>query len=481
MDNLKNQLIEQIFKILAPLRAFYKDEVNQITNDLLNNDTKSFINFVKKYYDNVSNTKYFSDLVTSLVNNGLISDSFLNEIKVNNSIKEISVRPLNVKITTLDLIKQNKDLSKLDKTKFPVSLMSEPEDIVANDTNIDTNINVDTNSNTTLEIEPDYNIESDYSLPINVDNNEEMPNFSTNYFDNQDDNTINIPAIEIPHDNINNENNLEINLENQDIFSKDDLYKNIEVNEETYENPSLKNTTQFGQLLSFPLKTEQEIPNINNNIPVMENNNFSTPSKDENEIREEIAEEVRDSVRSEIKEELRDEVRDSVKEELRDEVKEEVKEEVRNEVRDSVKNEVKEEVKEEVRASVRSEVKAEVEQELRNQVLARVREETKQNILKLQNDYMNNASEFIKNLDTKSADEIYTSLRFLNDLRYMSHCIMHLSPNTLARLYSYIETKLNSDSKEFMDTIIEKRIKEIIPPNLSFQIDDEINNYKKSA
>ena len=204
MDNLKNQLIEQIFKILAPLRAFYKDEVNQITNDLLNNDTKSFINFVKKYYDNVSNTKYFSDLVTSLVNNGLISDSFLNEIKVSNSIKEISVRPLNVKITTLDLIKQNKDLSKLDKTKFPVSLMSEPEDTVVSssnidmniDTNMDVNINndintvTDTNSNTTLEIEPDYNIESDYSLPINVDNNEEMPNFSTNYFDNQDDNTF---------------------------------------------------------------------------------------------------------------------------------------------------------------------------------------------------------------------------------------------------------------------------------------------------
>ena len=78
MDNLKNQLIEQIFKILAPLRAFYKDEVNQVTNDLLNNDTKSFINFVKKYYDDVSNTKYFSDLVTSLVNNGLMKLKLVN-------------------------------------------------------------------------------------------------------------------------------------------------------------------------------------------------------------------------------------------------------------------------------------------------------------------------------------------------------------------------------------------------------------------
>ncbi len=657
METLRNQIIDQIFKLLAPLRSLYKEEIDKVTNDLLNNNTKSLEEFISKYYNNVANTKEFADLVTSLVNSNLIDSSFLEQIiSPKESIKQTSVRPLNVRIETLNSIKKNRDLSKLDLTKFPVSLM-EKQEIVEN--NEITNKEVVTKVQeevTPVEIEPDYNTIPDIHLPFDSDTESEIPDFNTYNKELNDGTTFDLPNtnnnLEIPAIEISKPKDLEV--QTPDIISKEEIFESIkpednqkpieEKAQDTTIEDNLKNTTQFGQILqfpyenaiptpseipSFPVETNQDMinqnatPAINTNpvepvvttpvevpkedislpntdimnqdatpnvmpdfatnhvepeVPHQDNyvnieptyqeninldtmnNQDTTPdimpttdpvepelpiqtefSKEEtslpsqditpnimpdfvtNHIEPEVPPQDNyvsieptyqeninldtmnqdntlevmpnfeinqeepelpsiplpdDMIKNEVsptpqksEEELRQEIENKVREAVREELKQEISE---------LTNKTKEELKQEI-----SEMATKTKEEVKQELTEKIRQEEKNNILRIQNDYMNNANEFINSLNNKDEEEIYTSLRLLNDLRYMSHCIAHLSPETLERFYLYIERKLNSPEKEFMDTIIEKRIKEILPPNISYNLELEATNnhevFRKTA
>ena len=580
METLRNQIIDQIFKLLAPLRSLYKEEIDKVTNDLLNNNTKSLEEFISKYYNNVANTKEFADLVTSLVNSNLIDSSFLEQIiSPKESIKQTSVRPLNVRIETLNSIKKNRDLSKLDLTKFPVSLM-EKQEIVEN--NEITNKEVVTKVQeevTPVEIEPDYNTIPDIHLPFDSDTESEIPDFNTYNKELNDGTTFDLPNtnnnLEIPAIEISKPKDLEV--QTPDIISKEEIFESIkpednqkpieEKAQDTTIEDNLKNTTQFGQILqfpyenaiptpseipSFPVETNQDMINQNatpaintnpvepvvttpvevpkaefskeetslpsqditpNNMPdfvtnhiepevppqdnyvsieptYQENINLDTMNQDNTlevmpnfEINQEEPELPSiplpdDMIKNEVsptpqksEEELRQEIENKVREAVREELKQEISE---------LTNKTKEELKQEI-----SEMATKTKEEVKQELTEKIRQEEKNNILRIQNDYMNNANEFINSLNNKDEEEIYTSLRLLNDLRYMSHCIAHLSPETLERFYLYIERKLNSPEKEFMDTIIEKRIKEILPPNISYNLELEATNnhevFRKTA
>ena len=293
MNNLKNQVIDQIFKLLAPLRSIYKEEVDKVTNDLLNNDTKSFEEFINKYYKDVDNSLEFFNLIKTLVDNNLIASSFLEDVKVqsvNNSvIKQVSIRPLNVKTATFEKIKKA-DLGKLDKTLFPIiSLNKIKEDEVKENETI---INNDIPTITPVEIEPDYNTKPDIKLPFDETDNE-IPDFNTyNQVETGTDNTnidFTIPDIapitEIPP----------IQIPTQEVITKEDIFKSIENNDvdEEKEDPNIKNTTQLGQILQFPLKDNSQVvepEGANIEVNTLENKedtalpNIPTPSFDTSQI-----------------------------------------------------------------------------------------------------------------------------------------------------------------------------------------------------
>lgn len=123
--DFKIKLINQIIHILTPLRNLYKEEIDVISNDLLNSNYKSLEIFVDKYYKEISYSKELKELVTILVNNNKLSNNYLElfsnsnifeykKINLNNKSILTGYRPLNVKQDKLLLIKNaiNKKESK---------------------------------------------------------------------------------------------------------------------------------------------------------------------------------------------------------------------------------------------------------------------------------------------------------------------------------------------------------------------------------
>ncbi len=571
----KNKLIDQIFKLLAPLRSLYKDEVEKVTNDLLIGYTKSLDDFINKYFSNTNYSQELVSLIMTLVNQGVIPSTYLDEInkKVEVSYKQQSVRPLNVKIITFNNIQKNKNLTKLDLTKFPVSLVEDKED-----SQVEVKV---TNPNLTpLEITPDENTKPDIVLP--TDTNSELPQFEIKgdapLKENPIDFTIpdTTPPLDIPAIQVTPEPNVMPTLETQTVMSKDDIFNSLKEDTENVPdseenvNPDLKNTSQFGQLLQFPLNNQtpsqepvsinQELPqevqpvsqdiyqtptyqepvNINQELPQevqpINQDIYQTPSQEPVNINQELPQEVQTvnqdiyqtptyqepvNINQELPQEVQPVSQDiyqtpsqepvNINQELPQEVQpvsqdiyqtpsqepvninQELPQEVQpvsqdiyqaptyqepvninqelpqEEVPIKIPTEVtheetKEELNEEITAKIREEVKKQVEQ---------IRLEEKNNIVRIQNDYMNNANAFIQSLNEKSEEEIYMSLRYLNDLKYMSHCIAHLNMNTLERFYRYIEDKIHSPQSEFMDGFIEKRIRENLPMSLIEEINQE--------
>ena len=85
-------------------------------------------------------------------------------------------------------------------------------------------------------------------------------------------------------------------------------------------------------------------------------------------------------------------------------------------------------------------------------------EELRKVILESQLAYLNNAKEFIENLETKKEDEIYNALLNLNDIRYIQHSIANLKIDTLNRLLKYIE-QIEENKHNLINTFMEEAIK----------------------
>lgn len=80
-------------------------------------------------------------------------------------------------------------------------------------------------------------------------------------------------------------------------------------------------------------------------------------------------------------------------------------------------------------------------------------------ILNTQLDYLNNATSFIEELESKNEIELYQKLLSLNDIRYIQHSISKLSTDTLQRLLNYINTLLEENNHNSINIFIEEAIK----------------------
>ena len=82
-------------------------------------------------------------------------------------------------------------------------------------------------------------------------------------------------------------------------------------------------------------------------------------------------------------------------------------------------------------------------------------------ILKSQLAYLNNAKEFIDNLENMNDEDIYNALLNLNDIRYIQHSISNLKIDTLNRLLSYIK-HIEENKHNLINTFMEEAIKRSI-------------------
>ena len=117
--NFKAKIINEILHFITPLRDSYKEEVDVISNDLLNNDYKSLESFVDKYFKNIFYSNEIKVLITLLVEKKILPDTYLELIKKNfkdylsftkinlsSKISIIESKPLNIKIDKLNIIKE---------------------------------------------------------------------------------------------------------------------------------------------------------------------------------------------------------------------------------------------------------------------------------------------------------------------------------------------------------------------------------------
>ena len=117
MDNLKRQIIDQIISLFSPLRNTYNEEINNITNDLINDKYDSLKEFVNSHYKSLDYSKEIKDFITKLCDKKLIPNSFKDQIQdkfkysfipfIESNILLIDTKPLNVKEQSLINIKTN--------------------------------------------------------------------------------------------------------------------------------------------------------------------------------------------------------------------------------------------------------------------------------------------------------------------------------------------------------------------------------------
>lgn len=74
---MKDKIIKRIIEILTPLKTLYQ-EIDLIINDLKNDNYDSLTNFVNEYYKNDNYSQEFLDLLTTLVKEGVIDNSFFS-------------------------------------------------------------------------------------------------------------------------------------------------------------------------------------------------------------------------------------------------------------------------------------------------------------------------------------------------------------------------------------------------------------------
>lgn len=89
-------------------------------------------------------------------------------------------------------------------------------------------------------------------------------------------------------------------------------------------------------------------------------------------------------------------------------------------------------------------------------------DDLRKKILDAQLNYINNATKFIKELETKDEMELYQSLIDLNDIRFIQHSLSKLSKSALNRLLPYVEDKLENNKHSSIDMFIIEVIKKYL-------------------
>ena len=107
---LKDKIIDEIISRLIPLRTLYKEEIDTITNDLINDKFQSLYAFIDKYYQDEFFSEYFQIYLETLNKNKQIATEILKGINLenqkNNSLETPKPSNLNlpnyIQETTLD-------------------------------------------------------------------------------------------------------------------------------------------------------------------------------------------------------------------------------------------------------------------------------------------------------------------------------------------------------------------------------------------
>ena len=81
---LKDKVIDEIISRLIPLRTLYKEEIDTITNDLINDKFQSLYAFIDKYYQDEFYSEYFQLFLEALNKNGQIPSDILKGINFEN-------------------------------------------------------------------------------------------------------------------------------------------------------------------------------------------------------------------------------------------------------------------------------------------------------------------------------------------------------------------------------------------------------------
>lgn len=118
MTSFKDKLIDEIIHRLVPLRTLYKEEIDTITNDLLNNQFESFHTFIETYYQDIFYSKELRKLVSSLVLKGMIPSNYLSLVNQTDlevfqftsignekSVLLTGYKPLNIKVNVQETLK----------------------------------------------------------------------------------------------------------------------------------------------------------------------------------------------------------------------------------------------------------------------------------------------------------------------------------------------------------------------------------------
>lgn len=140
MDNLKDKIIDRIINILVSLRSTYPNDINTITNDLINYKYDSLIEFVNHHFKNLNVSNEIKEFINQLINAKLIDESFKDKIKtkkiyelipfIENNILLIDSKPLNVKEKTLNKIQDNTPIPKIIQINHEYAKIDFPEPII---------------------------------------------------------------------------------------------------------------------------------------------------------------------------------------------------------------------------------------------------------------------------------------------------------------------------------------------------------------
>ena len=137
MYNLKENIINEIIHQLTPLRTLYNEEVDMVTNDILNNNLESLRNFINKYYQDVFYSESIKKIIYNLINSNIISSSYLNIVigkipytflpSQSDNYRLINSRPLNIKTFVLESFRKlNKNQEIAEVKELPTFNIKKP-------------------------------------------------------------------------------------------------------------------------------------------------------------------------------------------------------------------------------------------------------------------------------------------------------------------------------------------------------------------
>ncbi len=506
MENLRLQIINTLITLLKPLEASYK-EVTDIINDLSFNKTESLMNFINTYYGTIPYNAKVMELATTLTNQGLLKNE-IKELESSNNAPatnvETTIETKEVTNDSLNPVQESTPINPVEtNTKTYKLITNRPLNVKNNDfLNIQTNTKekfkdipfsqiddmncylIDTlplvkpqeeePKEEIMEIQPTET--EDTSNPQNVE--EEMPSeFNMTLTTEPIDNSISKVLEVTPSNGIPIAGNA-LNIETPSVPDMEDTpneTKEVEpkVEFEPFEVTSLHSLSKLNA--NIDNQVDNNLNNPNDNDMTFKDTNFKENPPIEEEYKE--PESVPLDVQPYNFSEEEKTINQIFEEAKNSRDKEEIEATINELEEEKRKLEEEKERLKELNLEKERELERQKEKDLENdkiieeerkrkerehaEELARRDEILRKKILDAQLSYIDNASKFIKDLETKSEPEIYESLYNLYRIDYIYHCLSNSSTETLNRFLNYLNNRMNNE-KAYISIYMEQAIKKVL-------------------